>query len=295
MKLLSSLIGFLVLLLPQAAHAAISLGNVQDVVDSVGSGLPDFGGGGTAAQSANTLFMILVGQARPYVAIVAVIMIIYAGYRMVIGQDDNSKETAKHILTMSIVGIIMAYMINPFIKAFYGTEGALGSVFGSNPDAGVQVLNDEIMAIIDWVLFLVGILAVLMIVITGLKAIYSAGNEQGLTNLRNAIFAIAAGILLILLRFVLGRMFGYGQSIGAPNTPTEFVTVIVTIVEYILGFVTLAAVAVVIYAGILYLSSFGNEEQASKGKSLLIRSLIGLAVIILSYMIVAFVISVVPA
>ena len=289
MMTLSFLLGLICALLPQRAQAALSVSDLQGIVNSVGNVLPDWGGSSGGATAANSLIIQVVQQARPYLFLVAILMIMYAGFRMVIGQDDNAKETAKHILNMSLAGIILAFMLEPFINAFYGTGG---EVFQSNPTAGVMVLSTEVLAIIEWSLFLVAILAVLMIIVTGLKAVFAAGSEQGITELRNTIFSIAAGIVLILMRYILAIAFGtYG---GGPNV-NVLVTAIVNIATYVLGFVTLAAVVVVIYAGIQYLTSFGSEEQAGKAKGLLIRASIGLAVVFMSYMIVRFVMTVMAA
>ena|SRR5580704_9813428 len=82
-----------------------------------------------------------------------------------------------------------------------------------------------------------------------------------------------------------------GNQIGSGNTglfsPTDSVSdVIGKVVEILLGLSGAIAVLFVIIGGFLYLTSAGNEEQASKGRKDITYALIGLSIIILSYIIV---------
>ncbi len=59
-----------------------------------------------------------------------------------------------------------------------------------------------------------------------------------------------------------------------------------TIIQWALGIAFAVAVIFLIYGGFLYITSGGNEEQATKGKSAVVNALIGIVVIILSFVIV---------
>jgi hypothetical protein len=62
--------------------------------------------------------------------------------------------------------------------------------------------------------------------------------------------------------------------------------VIVRILNYVLSFVGLIAVGFLIWAGFLYLTSGGNEEQSGKAKKLILQVIIGIIIILLSWVIV---------
>ncbi|MBD3270434.1 hypothetical protein GF376_02820 [Candidatus Peregrinibacteria bacterium] len=55
------------------------------------------------------------------------------------------------------------------------------------------------------------------------------------------------------------------------------------IVNYFLGFLGLVAVLMVIYGGILVLTSAGDPEKAGKGKKILLFAVIGIVIILLSF------------
>lgn len=64
---------------------------------------------------------------------------------------------------------------------------------------------------------------------------------------------------------------------------TELILAIIKFVQLMAGIVT---VLFLMIGGFLYVSSVGNEEQSEKGKKIIINSVIGLIVILLSYAIV---------
>lgn len=70
------------------------------------------------------------------------------------------------------------------------------------------------------------------------------------------------------------------------NEPGEIVQNIVAIAFGLLG---LIAVVMIIYAGFLWLTAAGEEEKATKGKTLLFQAVIGLIIILSAYMVTYFV------
>lgn len=61
---------------------------------------------------------------------------------------------------------------------------------------------------------------------------------------------------------------------------------VINVVNFILGFLGLAAVIVIIYAGILYLTAAGNEDNTGKAKNAVKYAVIGIVLITASYAIV---------
>ncbi|MFA6523419.1 MAG: hypothetical protein WCS85_03575 [Candidatus Peribacteraceae bacterium] len=79
------------------------------------------------------------------------------------------------------------------------------------------------------------------------------------------------------------------QAIKGPVKNADFVAVIVSVIETALKFVTLLAIIFVIIAGIRFIISMGEEEKAKKARTSIIHVIIGLLIILLSQIIVAFV------
>ena len=82
----------------------------------------------------------------------------------------------------------------------------------------------------------------------------------------------------------LQTMFGFGGGgISSSNSLSEL---IFNVIRIALGFAGAVAVVFVIIGGFQYITASGNEEQAEKGKKTLINAIIGVVVIIMSYVII---------
>jgi hypothetical protein len=82
----------------------------------------------------------------------------------------------------------------------------------------------------------------------------------------------------------LGGLSPVGESTTVPQ-------IIGNVVKAVLGVVGALALLMVVYGGILLLSSAGKQDQIKKGKDVLIWATIGVAVVLGSYVLVDFIIS----
>lgn len=84
----------------------------------------------------------------------------------------------------------------------------------------------------------------------------------------------------------LNRNFQCDQSTGLRCTETSVPQIFKTVINWALGIAFGVAVIFLIIGGFRYITSAGNEEAAEKGKSSVINALIGIVIIVLSYVIV---------
>jgi hypothetical protein len=68
-------------------------------------------------------------------------------------------------------------------------------------------------------------------------------------------------------------------------------TLVLRIVNFFLGFLGLLAVLMIIYGGVLVVTSAGDPEKAGKGKKILLYAAIGILIILLSFAIVSTVLN----
>ena len=224
----------------------------------------------------------IVDRFRPLLTAVGLLMIVIFGYRMIVSQEDDVLTKARAVMSGTIAGLIMVWLIDPFIHAFYGyagevPQGAMG--------AGAAVLTTEVNGIVNWVLVIVAALAVMMLILAALKAIAQGTSEEGIGNMRKSIFAVVLGIILLVFRFILSD--GFVQSTG---NPAPILAAALRPVSFVMGLLAMIGLIVVVYAGFLYVLSFGREDQATKAKGLLIRAALGVIVILVSLGLVNFVI-----
>jgi len=86
-----------------------------------------------------------------------------------------------------------------------------------------------------------------------------------------------------------GAAAGYDVGDAAP-TLEGYITKIITIIISALGVIFLA---LIIYAGITWMTAQGNEEKVRKAKELLVEAIIGLIIVLAAYAISVFVLKMV--
>jgi len=112
------------------------------------------------------------------------------------------------------------------------------------------------------------------------------------------IFSLSAVILLSgllcfteIARAVSVDQLGisYGAETGLATTDIRIT--VARIVRAALGLLGIVAVALLIYAGFVWMTAGGNDENINKAKKIMINAVIGLAIILSAYAIVSFVMS----
>lgn len=78
-----------------------------------------------------------------------------------------------------------------------------------------------------------------------------------------------------------------GQESGLSDDDPRII--VGRIIQVALGLLGITAVVLIIYGGFMIMTSGGNDEKISKGKNILITSVIGLGIILAAYSITTFV------
>ncbi len=84
----------------------------------------------------------------------------------------------------------------------------------------------------------------------------------------------------------LNRKFACQEQFGQNCDNTSVNDLIVRVIRILLGVAFAVAVLFLIIGGFYYITAQGNEEAAGKGKQTVINALIGIVIIIMSYVIV---------
>jgi hypothetical protein len=113
------------------------------------------------------------------------------------------------------------------------------------------------------------------------------GNKK--LNLINLIIVLMALFLIPHFAFALDAGLNYAAAIGlGANDPR---VIIASLIRIALGFLGILAVVIIMYGGWIWMTSGGNEEKITKAKRILVNAVIGLAIILSSFLIVSFIIN----
>jgi hypothetical protein len=197
------------------------------------------------------------------------------------------------------------------LKPWYYYLSATPASGGSGCDVAFNALgngkNSDILlvllAIVDDLLIIAGLVAVGYVIFAGVKYITSQGSPdetaKAQSTLVNALLGLALALVAITLVSFLGNKLG-GASGGSPGvsgidvsslpkTPATAATVknILTIVFSVVGALALLFITI---GGFRYVLSQGDAQATGKAKNTILYALIGLMVAIMGQVIVTFVI-----
>lgn len=228
-------------------------------------------------------FANLVTAFWPLWTFVAVLVLVIAGYTLMISHDENAIDKAK----TTIIAVVIGGVITVLITAIGGTN-VIGWVY--NGTYGVAFRNTGVLfgieaeGVAGWITAMAAMVGIVIIIITVLKAVASfGGDESAYSNTRTVILHVILGLILIGGATIVRNVF------FASGEPSPFIGLVRDKIGIVLGFMTLIAIAILIVAGFRMVTSFGREEEYSAAKSLAVRAVFGLLVILLSYSLVFFV------
>lgn len=271
MKLLLSLTALFV---PSASANAPSVNAVIELVAGpIGSlnGIPnEFGG---IAQFVAHSFL-------PLLNVIAVLVIVISGILAIIAQDENRILATRKVVTGALSAIVL---INASAAIAKAVIAEFNYYDGGGPGGGIDMLSEEIFGLLGWIEVPVLLLALLTIVISGIRTLASFGGDQGLDNLKKTVLSVIFGIVLIVVKFVVSDV------VVVERTATALNQIGINLTVNLLIYLGLAAVIMIVIAGIYMIANVGNDEQFTKAKNLVIRVVVGLIVIVMAAALVALI------
>ena len=115
------------------------------------------------------------------------------------------KKTIKQLAAVAVVPVVGAT-----IGLNSATAGAqvdeinkgIDAIGGSSSTATLQV-NDIVLAVVNWLLFAVGVVSVVMLIVGGIKYATSAGDSNKVTSAKNTIMYAIIGLAVAVLAFAI--------------------------------------------------------------------------------------------
>ncbi len=235
------------------------------------------------------IVMGVTSAARNLIGGLAIIWIIISGIRMTMaGGDETAITEQKMSIIYAVIGLVTILLIERMIDIIYGP---LGTYRTELDIATTTQFNMEVFGVVNFIKALFGILAILMIIVSGIKTIFAFGDEERLKKQKTSIIWIVIGFVLVLInKVIIENIFTIPaqnkDQISASNI-TTIINTLGLVIEFALGFVGLFALGALIYGAGTMVANYGNDEMLKKSKSIIKNAIIGIIVIISAYTIVA--------
>jgi hypothetical protein len=166
-----------------------------------------------------------------------------------------------------------------------------------------SLMQNLIEPLINLLMTLTSIFFIAIAIFAFYRLITANGNEEAVKKWKMTILHAIIGFMLVkFARGIVETIYGkidcnntdlgiivieWGNCINRANL-TGWVEIIVTLINWLNGFVGLAVVLMIMYTGSQILLSGGDEEKLKKGKQALIYIAIWLGILAMNYLILTF-------
>lgn len=228
------------------------------------------------------MFLSLIFAFAPLWITVAILVIVIAGFSLMVSNDEGRMDkTRKTIVAVVIGGIVTTIIL------VLGPLGAISILYNGIPGLALintgAVLGGEAIGIAEWITAMAAMLGILIVIISALQAIFTFGDEAAYQQVRACIRHVILGLIIIAAAYIFQLVF------FVDRTPNALIALVAQKILIVLAVMTIIAVAILIYAGVRMIVAFGREEDYTAAKALVFRVIIGLVVILVSYVLVLFV------
>lgn len=277
-----------------------------------GNSVQDLGTGGTAEQRFGSLVVGLVLNARYLLTAIAIMMIVYAGLRMVLSQgNEDIYEKQKALLTWAIIGLALVGFAGDITRIFsvgecsqlqglpgYNNVGCTPGGFLKDPNAIIRqttLFNQRVQFIILFIKYLIGGVAVLMLMRNALRLVVNQASDEIEKDKKNIKWSLVGLFLIIISDTVINKIFfkldtSRYPNVDGPQPAIDYgqgIKEIIGFTNYAVSILGPIAILAIVAGAIMYITSAGNEEIQTKAKRLITLALVGLLIIYGAFAIVS--------
>lgn len=261
---------------------------------NLGDNIPQAQGGSTDAQIKNILASI-IRNVKYVIGPIAVGLLVYVGLRLVIGQgDENDYTEQKTALTWIMVGLVVI-SFSGFLGEFLDISGG-----GLLQDKSViirkgQIFDQNLQIAITFIKYILGSIAVGMMILSGFKMIAIAEDEETVGTEKKKIAAGAFALIMVIIAdtfinqviFVVDKTKVPRGGVEPTINLARGMAEVKGVTNFLLKFIAPVTILMLMIGAIMYIISGSDEERRNKGKAVIKNSLIAMAIIFAAYAIVS--------
>ncbi len=253
------------------------------------SGLPTPPGEGTDGQViAVQLAFGALKYAKALTVVLGILFVTILGLQMVMANGNEEDITkSKRGLIYMIIAFLLISMSQDLAKIF-DQSGSTILAGGQSILNRVNLFSKQVEILMVLIKILLGGIASLMLVRSGVGFVVSGDSEEDNTNYKKGIFFSSIGLIMIFIGDIfINRVFYKvdqnlysGISGVQPGVDVkEGVEQLAGIANFIVTLIAPLAFIMLIAGSIIYVTSGGNEENTEKGKRIIIATVIGIIVV----------------
>ncbi len=225
----------------------------------------------------------LLPLANKILAAVAILWIIILGIKFIFAQGEEEKITKyKTQIGWLILGLAVISIAEFAAYSIFNTE-EFDILRGGQTISGFSAKANQIKVFMQ--ILVMGV-ATITGVLAGYNLITAATDDETIANEKRFMAAFLFAVGFIFLSEAFTDIVSH--KAGASGSAAQGVSEMVGILNFALTFLGGAAVFMLVLASLYYVISFGKEDQANRAKSIIIACVVGIVIIVSSYVIVTF-------
>lgn len=237
---------------------------------------------------------ILVFILAVLIAFISVIRLLASGN----GEEDFS--TWMQTLIWSIAGIFLISIAYTVMKQL---ETRVLSTQTLSWETAYQAVINIIYPILNFIRYVAATIFFLAAIYAFYRIVTAAGNEEWFDNGKKIFIGAVLGFIIMMIAEPLVRMAYGGWNCGGEKIfgvstdcterifdSSDVLWTIAKVIVFLNGFLALVVIIMIIYAGFLVLTGAGDEEKNDKAKKIITYAIIGVVILIFSYVLYRFMI-----
>lgn len=250
----------------------------------------------------------LMRNAKFIIGAMAVLYIMLAAIKLIIGGNNEETVTKqKSAIMYGIIGLMIIGFADEVARVV-SVACAPGQIecarggFLKDPNNIIQqagLFKAQTRIFITFIKYLIGGIAVLMLVINGIRLVGMSGNEENISSDKKNIIFTSIGLILIVIASTFVEKVLYivdpskytSAGLAPAMNVSRGVQEVVGITNFVVTFTAPLAILVLIAGAVIYATAGGNEEQTNRGKRLIISAIIGMILIYGAFAIISTVVS----
>lgn len=207
---------------------------------------------------------------------IAMIIVVKSAIQLVATSTEDQATKAKNTLLWSVLGLVLIQLADVIVKRmFFGTQGEAFEDAATAELFAEQSIS-QIRGVIGFIQVFIGAVAVLVLIVRGFTLLSTGGDEEAIGKAKSQIIYAVAGLIVIGLSEVVVRGFIFPENGQALPDQQVGTAILVTLTNFISGFVAIFSFAALFYAGYRYVTAGGNEEVTETVKKTATGAVIGL-------------------
>jgi hypothetical protein len=192
------------------------------------------------------------------------------------------------------VGLIIMQLAYAFTEILFDN--------GVSAQLGANLIENLVYPMIALIQTLAAIFFIAMAIYAFYRLVTANGNEEAIKSGKMTILYALIGFMIVrFTRAIVEAFYGrintcvsYGKVVSVDNQLcnrveiSEWINIIITVINWLNGFVAIVVLIMIIYAWAQIMLSNGDEEKIKKGKQSIIYIAIWLAVLVMNFLILTF-------